>query len=67
MPPSSMHTRRLVFCLILSLMVCLVGTRVGRAQEAPPPAYLSVVNGAATLERDGEIEPAVVNMPIVRS
>src|SRR6266550_1268258 len=63
MPPSSMHTRRLVLCL--SLMVCVIGAPVARAQEAPPPAYLSVVDGAATLERDGEAEPAVVNMPIV--
>ena len=60
-----MHTRRLVFRLSLSLLVCLASVRVARAQEAPPPAYLSVVNGAATLERNGEIEPAVVNMPIV--
>jgi hypothetical protein len=31
----------------------------------PPPAYLAVVEGNATLERDGEINPAVQNMPFV--
>ena len=39
-------------------------------QAAPPavqqaPASISVVEGAATLERDGRAEPAVVSMPLV--
>jgi hypothetical protein len=38
---------------------------VARGQEALPPAYLAVVEGTATLERDGEAQPAVVNMPFV--
>src|SRR5258707_1372160 len=46
--------------------VCLLGfAQSARAQEAPPPAYLAVVDGAATLERDGEIQPAVRDMPFV--
>jgi hypothetical protein len=35
------------------------------AQDQPPPAYLAVVEGVATLERNGESEPAVRDMPFV--
>jgi hypothetical protein len=35
------------------------------AQDQPPPAYLAVVEGVATLERDGESEPAVRDMPFI--
>ena len=51
--------------------VCLVATiacagALGvHAQEAQPPAYLAVVNGDATLERAGEAEAAMANMPFV--
>src|SRR5712692_9841079 len=35
------------------------------AQEAPePPAHISFVDGSATVEHDGEVVPAVINMPI---
>jgi len=49
----------------LTIAVALAGTVGVRAQEAPPPAYLAVVSGQATLERGGEAEPAVPNMPFV--
>jgi Family of unknown function (DUF6600) len=49
--------------------VCVWGVlaSVARAQEAaPPPAYLAVVEGNATLEREGEVVPAEQNMPFVQ-
>jgi hypothetical protein len=52
----------------LYLVVCLVAfaSGVARAQEPmPPPAYVALVEGAATLERDGEVTPAVINMPLI--
>src|SRR6266536_2968354 len=50
-------------CLVL--VIALAGALGVRAQEAPPPAYLAVVTGQATLERGGEAEPATQNMPFV--
>jgi len=51
----------------LYVVVCLavLGTGVARAQEAPPPAYIALIEGVATLEREGEVTPAVVNMPLI--
>src|SRR2546422_10017958 len=51
----------------LYVVVCLavLATGIARAQEAPPPAYIALVEGAATLEREGEVPPAVVNMPLI--
>ncbi len=54
-----------VLRIVLGSLVAVAIGGVARAQEAPPPAYLAVVEGAATLERDGEAQPAVVNMPFV--
>ena len=67
---------RLALTLALAFLVC---PRVAVAQEAPPadaqlqitpqqydtPAYVSVVDGSATLERDGRIESAPLNMPLL--
>lgn len=52
--------------LIATLAVgfSLIGT--AHAQVGPTPAFLAVVDGAATLERDGETVPAVQNMPFVQ-
>ncbi len=38
-----------------------------RAQEtaAPPPAHIAFVEGTATIEHDGQIEAAVLNMPVL--
>jgi hypothetical protein len=44
---------------------CLVLSRGARAQDQPPPAYLAVVEGVATIERNGESEPAVRDMPFL--
>ena len=49
--------------------VCVWGAlaSVARAQEAaPPPAYLAVVEGNATLEREGDVFTAEQNMPFVQ-
>jgi hypothetical protein len=47
-------------------LVCLACGGTARAQEAAaPPAYLAAVEGTVTLERDGEVQPAVRNMPFV--
>lgn len=67
---------RLALALTLAL---LVSPRVAPAQEPPPgdaqlqatpqqydtPAYVAVVDGTATLERDGRIENAPLNMPLL--
>jgi hypothetical protein len=43
----------------------LLSTTAFAQQQAPPPAHVSYVEGSATVEHDGETEPAVLNMPIV--
>ncbi|HWP99885.1 MAG TPA: DUF6600 domain-containing protein, partial [Vicinamibacterales bacterium] len=35
------------------------------AEDPPAPAHIAVVDGAATLERDGRIEPAAINVPLL--
>src|SRR6266852_9968201 len=61
MPPA-----RSALPLILGSVLCLPVCGIARAQEtAAPPAYLAVVEGTATLERDGEAQPAVRDMPFV--
>ena len=54
-----------VLRFVLGSVVAVAIGGVARAQEPLPPAYLAVVEGTATLERDGEAQPAVVNMPFV--
>ena len=65
MPRLAFSTPGSVFrsALVIALLIAL--SSVARAQEPPPPAYLAVVEGVATLERDGESEPAVRDMPFV--
>ena len=54
-----------VLSSVLAAVLCLaIGVRA-HAQDAPP-AYLSLVEGVATLERNGETEPAVRDMPFVQ-
>ena len=50
----------LVICVALS-----VATLAHAQEPVPPPAYIAAIEGAATLEREGETTPAVVNMPLV--
>jgi len=52
----------------LYLIVCLAALAgsIARAQEPPPPpAYIAFVEGNVTLERDGEVTPAAINMPLI--
>jgi Family of unknown function (DUF6600) len=51
----------------IALLVVWGATLSGRAyaQDPPPPAYIAVVEGVAMLERNGESEPAVRDMPFV--
>ena len=54
-------------------LVCAVGARaqdvppIGSAQDASssPPAYIALVDGAATVERDGQSRAATANVPFV--
>ncbi len=60
-PPGPLLSR-----LVVSSLVCFAVGGAARAQEAAaPPAYLAMVEGTATLERDGDVQPAVRNMPFV--
>ena len=49
---------------VVTAIAC-AGALHADAQDAQPPAYLTVVTGEATLERAGEGEPATANMPFV--
>src|SRR5262245_52552045 len=49
---------------LVAAIVC-AGSPHAQAQDAQPPAYLTMVTGEATLERGGESEPATANMPFV--
>src|SRR5262245_2974919 len=52
----------------LVFTVCVWGIVAGAAtaQQEPVPAYLAIVEGNATLEREGEVVPAEQNMPFVQ-
>ena len=64
---SSVHVPcKLMRALFLSVCVWGVASSVAQAQQPPPPAFLAVVEGNATLERDGETIPAEQNMPFVQ-
>ena len=52
--------------LLSTLVVCLSLIGTARAQYGPTPAFLAMVDGAATLERDGTTVLAVQNMPFVQ-
>ena len=50
------------------IATALLWTSAVQAQDSTtsaPPAHLAAVTGAATVERDGSIEPASVNAPII--
>src|SRR5262245_36218504 len=58
--------------VLIAALLCFPAAGVVRAQDAQSPvspaqapAYLVLVEGDATLERDGESIPATVNMPFV--
>lgn len=53
--------------LAAALIVLLAGPAPARAQEtgASAPAHVAIVEGSATLERDGTPERALLNMPLL--
>ncbi len=54
------HIARLLGCALL-----LIGlASAAHAQDSPPP-YLAVVEGAAHVDREGDVQPAVQNMPLL--
>jgi hypothetical protein len=53
------------FRIAFAAACCAVLSSAAGAQEPPPPAYLAVVEGVAILERNGESEPAVRDMPFL--
>jgi len=63
----SPHPRLYALLRHVSLLTAIAcaGAFHADAQDAQPPAYLTVVTGEATLERAGESEPATANMPFV--
>src|SRR5438270_556870 len=64
---------RLALTFALAAMLCTVRatgqtlppTQTQADAEFDAPAYIAVIDGAATLERDGRIESAPLNMPLV--
>jgi hypothetical protein len=48
-----------------SLLYLLVCSAAHAQESTAPPAYIAIVDGTATLERNGEAQPAVRNMPFV--
>jgi hypothetical protein len=60
-----MTGRLLPTCLLAVFLA--VPTTPARAQEtaAEPPPHLSIVDGRATLEREGRVEEAVASLPLV--
>ena len=51
---------------LLALFVCvLIGQAAGAQEPWAAPAYLAVVEGTATVEREGEVQAAVRDMPFV--
>src|SRR4029077_10336308 len=64
MPPLSVPRVLPMFALVASL----AWTSTVHAQESPnlaAPAHVAYVEGTVTLERDGALEAAIANMPIV--
>src|SRR2546429_9674908 len=54
--------------LLLAILVTgIVSALPVQAQDTapPPPAHVSFVEGSATVDHDGESEPAVLNMPLL--
>jgi len=53
-----------LLCLSASVLASTASNAVGQ-EAAIAPAHISFVEGSATLERAGEVEPVVLNMPVI--
>jgi hypothetical protein len=54
------HIARLLGCALLFIGLA----SAAHAQDSPPP-YLAVVEGAANIDREGDVQPAAQNMPLL--
>ncbi len=57
-------SRTLAARLVCSAILVAASASTLRGQDTPPP-YLAIVEGAANIEREGDVQPAVLNMPLV--
>ncbi|HET7619070.1 MAG TPA: DUF6600 domain-containing protein [Vicinamibacterales bacterium] len=55
---------RLVLSLMIAVLASAAGAAAAYAQEDAPPAHISYVDGDATLERDGQVDASLLNMPL---
>ena len=60
---ASCFTRRARIVLLVCPVLLLSAELTAHAQEAPP-SYIAVVDGAAQIDRQGDVQPAVANMPL---
>ena len=65
MGSSSSVARVFALTQTLLLLTCVNGSAQDSNQTTRSPAHLSYVDGAATLEREGQTETAVSGMPFV--
>src|SRR5262245_34163827 len=56
---------RSLFLFCTALISIAVAAPVRAQEGAPPPSYISYVEGSATVEHDGESQPAAINVPLV--
>src|SRR4051812_17292038 len=59
------RARRIALVFAGTLAYLAVCSAVRAQEPVAPPAYIARVDGEATLEREGEVEPAVRGMPFV--
>src|SRR5207249_1737290 len=60
---ASCFTCRARIVLLVCPALLLSAELTAHAQEAPPP-YIAIVDGAAQIDRQGDVQPAVANMPL---
>ena len=65
MGSSSSVARVFALTQTLLLLTCVSGSAQDFDQTTQSPAHLAYVDGAATLEREGQTETAVSGMPFV--
>src|ERR1700687_5029145 len=51
--------------LVLSAALLVALASPVRAADTAPPPYLAFIDGAATLEREGQSQSATINLPLV--
>ena len=51
-------------CLTVSFLGFAVSSAIAQ-ESAAPPAHIAFVEGSAALERNGEVEPVAINMPVI--